>query len=99
VPDENPTQDWYEDVLVAARDLMTELAEDNAEDRAEAQAKGKPSQPGTHTLLVSSEQIARRLGRDRLEVEQALKHHAEADRLTATFFTDKPAEVTEVPAR
>lgn len=45
---------------------------------------------------VSSEQIATRTGLDRLEIEQALKHLFEQDRLTATFFPDKPAEVSEV---
>ena len=45
---------------------------------------------------VTSEQIAERTGRDRLEVEQALKHLFEQDRLTASFPTEAPATVTEV---
>lgn len=45
---------------------------------------------------VTSEDIAGRTGLSRLEVEQALKHLFEQDRLTATFFPDKPAVVSEV---
>ena len=45
---------------------------------------------------VTSEDVAERTGLSRLEVEQALKHLFEQDRLTATFFPDKPAVVSEV---
>ncbi len=45
---------------------------------------------------VTSEEVAERCGRSRLEVEQALKHLFEQDRLSAAFYTDKPARVSEI---
>ncbi len=45
---------------------------------------------------VTSDVIAEHCGRSRLEVEQALKHLFEQDRLSAAFYTDKPARVSEI---
>lgn len=45
---------------------------------------------------VTSTQLAERTGHHDIDVQAALKHLWEADRITASFHIDEPAVVTEV---
>jgi hypothetical protein len=95
MPDGQDVSEEYVDVLEATRSLLSEVRERNTEARAVDQAEGEPFGEASYRDVVDSDKVADRVGWSRLDVEKALKHLVECDRVTATFFTDKPAEVTE----
>jgi hypothetical protein len=97
VTDEADPHNINEAVLAAARELLADVRAKNDVQQVKDRARGaSPDSRLSVRDVVDSEQIAKRLALDRLEIEQALKHLVETDCLTATFFTGKPAEVTEV---